>query len=218
MRTVLTSQTVIAARDEINKSAVAQVLKLLTNFGFDVLVTGIEITEMPLESIDLVEREVAFAERFHALHDVEQPAARLRRFIPEEKRLLPFREDQRLRADEAALHDMNFARLRDAAEQYIRPDPACTSRGDSERLSFFDDLADEKVLRHDEEINDRQRLEIVVHQEEIRIVARGEAFALSLERAIDNPCSELSLLTLEFEFFVTGRAKEISERTVVGKG
>jgi hypothetical protein len=42
---------------------------------------------------------------------------------------------------------MNFARLRDAAEQDIRADPACTSRGDSERLSFFDDLADETMNR-----------------------------------------------------------------------
>ena len=33
-----------------------------------------------------------------------------------------------------------------------------------QRLSFLDDLADEKVLGHDEEIDDRKRLQIVVHE------------------------------------------------------
>jgi len=33
----------------------------------DVLVAGIEFAQMPLESVDLVEREVAFAERLNAI-------------------------------------------------------------------------------------------------------------------------------------------------------
>ena len=57
----LRSQTIIAARHEINKPAVAQILKLLPYLRLDVLVAGIEIAEMPLESVDLVEREIAFA-------------------------------------------------------------------------------------------------------------------------------------------------------------
>src|SRR5450759_3434427 len=118
MRAVLRSQTIIATGDEINKAAVAQILKLLANLGFDVLVARIEIAEMPLEGVDFVKREVSFPKRFHAFHDVEQPAARFRRFISEEKRFLPFREDEFLRANETILHDMNFAR--DAAEQNIR--------------------------------------------------------------------------------------------------
>ena len=91
---LLGSQTIITTRHEIDKSTVAQILKLLTYLGFDVLVAGIEIAEMPLEGVDLVKREVAFPERLHAFHDIEQPAARLRRFIPEEERLLPFRKDE----------------------------------------------------------------------------------------------------------------------------
>ncbi len=64
---------------------------------------------MPFESIYLVECEVALAERFDALHDIEQPAARLRRFISEEKRPLPLGEDVFFLADDTVLHDMNFA-------------------------------------------------------------------------------------------------------------
>jgi hypothetical protein len=75
---LLGSQTIISARNEIDESAVTQKLQLLTYLGFDVLVTGIELAEMPLESIDLVEREVAVAKRLDAFHDVKQPAARIR--------------------------------------------------------------------------------------------------------------------------------------------
>src|SRR5713226_3684819 len=102
---LLRSQTVISTRDKINKSAVAQILKLLTYLGFDVLVAGIEITEMPLKSVDLVQREVAFPERLHTMHDVEQPAARFQRFTSEKKRSLPFRKHKLLGANEAVLHD-----------------------------------------------------------------------------------------------------------------
>src|SRR5450759_4330544 len=105
MRAVLRSQTIIATGDEINKAAVAQILKLLANLGFDVLVARIEIAEMPLEGVDFVKREISFPKRFHAFHDVEHPAARFRRFIPEEKRLLPIRKDEFLRSDEAVLDD-----------------------------------------------------------------------------------------------------------------
>jgi hypothetical protein len=47
---------------------------------------------MPLERVDFLKREVPLAERLDAFHDVEQPAARFRRFISEEKCPLPFRE------------------------------------------------------------------------------------------------------------------------------
>ncbi len=63
---LLGSQAIITTRHEINKSAVAQILKLLTYLGFDILVAGIEIAQMPLEGVDHVEREVALTERLHA--------------------------------------------------------------------------------------------------------------------------------------------------------
>src|SRR5258708_37021523 len=164
MRASSRSQTIISSRNEINKSAVAQILKLLPYLRFDVLVAGIEITEMPLESVDLVERKLVLAERLDTVHDGEQPAARLRRFASQEKRLLPFRKDAFLLANDPALNDMNLAGLRHATEQDIRSDPARAPRSGGQRLSFLDDLADEEVLRHDEQIDDRKRLEIVVHE------------------------------------------------------
>ena len=63
MRASSRSQAIITTRDEIDKSPVAQILKLLTYLGFDILITGIELAEMPLERVDFVEREIAFAER-----------------------------------------------------------------------------------------------------------------------------------------------------------
>src|SRR5450759_1290792 len=66
MRASSRSQAIITTRNEIDKSAIAQILQLLTYLGFDVLVAGIKIAEMPLEGVDLIKREVALAERLHA--------------------------------------------------------------------------------------------------------------------------------------------------------
>src|ERR1700722_11927434 len=109
MAGLLGSQAIITTRHEFDKSAVAQILQLLAYLRFDVLVARIEFAEMPLEGVDLVQREVALAERLHAFHDVEQPAARLRRFISEEKCLLPVRKDELLGANEAVPDDVNLA-------------------------------------------------------------------------------------------------------------
>jgi hypothetical protein len=214
---LLGSQTVITTRHEINKSAVAQILKLLTYLRLDVQVAGIEIAEMPFESIDLVEREVALPKRFHTFHDVEQPAARFRRFVPEKKGSLPFCKDKLLGANEAVVHDMNLAGFRDAAEQDIRPDPARAPRGGGERPSFLDDFADEKMFRHNEQINDRERLEVVIHQEQVWVVAGSQTLAFRLKCTVDNPRSEFAFLAFEFDLLLAGGAEEIGEGTVVGE-
>ena len=70
----LSPQAIITTRYEIDKSAIPQKLKLLAYLGFDVLVAGIEIAEMPFECVDFLKREFPLAERFHALHDIEQAA------------------------------------------------------------------------------------------------------------------------------------------------
>src|ERR1700692_3109689 len=114
------SREINTTRHEFYKSAVEQILQLLAYLRLDVLVAGIEIAEMPLEGVDLVKGEVALAERLHAFHHVEQPAARLRRFIPEEERLLPVREHEFLGANEAVPDDVNLAGLRDTVEQDFR--------------------------------------------------------------------------------------------------
>src|SRR4051812_24813162 len=113
---------------------------------------------------------------------------------------------------------MNLAGLRDAAKQDIRPDPTRAPRSGGKRFSLFDDFAGEKVFGYDEQIDDRKRLEIVVHEEQVWIVARSKALALRLERAVDDPRSEFSLLALKLEFLIAGGAEKISKRAVVRKG
>jgi len=94
------SQTIIAARHEIDKTAIAQILQLLAYLRPDVLVSGIEFAKVPFEAIYLIQRELVLAERFYTLHHIKQPSAGLRRFTSEEERLLPFGEHQLLCADD----------------------------------------------------------------------------------------------------------------------
>src|SRR6185437_13416060 len=83
---------------------------------------------------------------------------------------------------------------------------------------FFDNLAGKKVFRHDEQVDDSKRLEVVVHQEQARIIAGGKTFTFGLESAVDDPRSELAFLALEFELLFAGRVKEVGEWRVVGEG
>ena len=73
------------------------------------------------------------------------------------------------------------------------------------------------MFRHNEQINDRKRLEVVVHQEQIWVVAGSQTFAFRLERAVHYPRSEFAFLAFEFELLIAGGAEEIRERTVVGE-
>src|SRR6185437_1689535 len=113
------SQTIVAPRNEIDKSAITQKLKLLANLRLHVLVTGIEVAQMSLECIDFVESEFALPKRLHAFHDIEQPTSRLKRFASEKERFLPFLENRFLRANNAVLHNVNLADLWHLAEQDI---------------------------------------------------------------------------------------------------
>ena len=84
--------------------------------------------------------------------------------------------------------------------------------------SIFNDFANEKMLGHDEQINDRKRLEIVIHQKEIWVVARSQALTFHLESAVGNAFAKVSLLTLEFELFSANSTKEVCKRTIVREG
>lgn len=88
--------------------------------------------------------------------------------------LKPKRENFALlkRADCAVPNDMDFANLRYLAKKNVRPDPACATCSRCERLALLDDVANEEMLGHDEEIYDRKGFQIVVRQPEVRIVAR----------------------------------------------
>jgi hypothetical protein len=58
----LGSQAIITTRDEFEKPAITQVLKLLPNFWSNVLVPRMKLAEMPFESVDIVKRKISFAE------------------------------------------------------------------------------------------------------------------------------------------------------------
>ena len=74
---------------------------------------------MPVEGINLVKGKLALAQRLDAFHDVQQPAARLKRFASEKECFLPYFENGVLRTDDAVLDDMYLADLWHLAEQDI---------------------------------------------------------------------------------------------------
>ena len=74
------------------------------------------------------------------------------------------------------------------------------------------------MLGNDEQINDREGFEVVIHEEQIRIVARGQTLAFRFECAVDHSRAELAFLALEFELLVARWAEEISEWTIVREG
>src|SRR5688572_15450280 len=78
---LLRAQTIVASRDELYKSSITQILKLLPYLRLDVLIAGIELTELPLESIYLIQREFALSERFDTFHHIEQPTTCLQRLV-----------------------------------------------------------------------------------------------------------------------------------------
>jgi hypothetical protein len=71
------------------------------------------------------------------------------------------------------------------------------------------------VLRHDEKVDDRKRLEVVIHQQQVWIVVRRETLAFRVEFAVENFRAEFTLLALEFEFLAAGAAEEIRKRAVI---
>jgi len=52
-------------------------LELLANLWADILIAGVKIAEKPLEPVYLFECKFSFAQRLHAFHDIEKPAASL---------------------------------------------------------------------------------------------------------------------------------------------
>ena len=48
----------MATRDEFNISAIAQILKLLSNLRTDILIARIKVAEVPFEGVDLIKREI----------------------------------------------------------------------------------------------------------------------------------------------------------------
>lgn len=71
------------------------------------------------------------------------------------------------------------------------------------------------MLRHNEQVDDRKRLEIVIHQQQIWIVVRRQTLAFRVEFPVENFRAESALLALEFELLAAGAAEEIRKRAVI---
>ena len=95
---------------------------------------------------------------------------------------------------------MNLARLRERGRAGFSNRPSRRDARSPPWLAFLDDLADEEMFWHDEQVDDRERLEVVVHQQEAGIVAGGQTVALGLEFAVQNLGAEFSSLALQLEF------------------
>jgi hypothetical protein len=214
---LLGSQAIVTTRYEFDESAIAQILKLLTYLWFDVLIAGIEIAEMALECVHLVKGKVAFPQRLHTFHNVEQPPARIGRFAPEEERSLPFGKDQFFRPNDSAPHNMNLPGLWDSVEQDFRTDPSRAPRSRRKWLALLDDLANEEMFWHDEQVHNRKRFEIVVHEQKVGIVACGKALAFGVEFSVQDLRAEFVFLALKLELLTTGRTEKIGEWAVVGE-
>src|SRR5689334_9741893 len=119
---------------------------------------------MSFEGVDFIQREFALAERLDAFQDIDQPATRLKRFVSEKKRLLPFLKHSLFRTNDSVVNDMNLAGLRHLAEQNIRSDPARAERRRRKRLTRLNNIADKKVLRDDQEVHNSKRFPIIIHQ------------------------------------------------------
>jgi len=79
------------ARDKVEIPAVSKELKLLADFIFYVFVVWKNATETFFKCINFIQVEFRLADRINAFHDFDEPASRIRPFIPKEKCSLPFR-------------------------------------------------------------------------------------------------------------------------------
>ena len=152
---LLGSQAIISARDEFDKSAVPQVLQLLAYLRFDVLVAGIEIAEMPVESVDLSRVNSRLpSDSTHFITSSSQPRVSGDSFL----RNSVFCHSSRTASfgrTTPSLHDVNLARLRDAADRMMDPIQPARRAVAASGLALFDDVAHEEMFWNDEEIDDR---------------------------------------------------------------
>jgi len=73
------------------------------------------------------------------------------------------------------------------------------------------------MLRYDEQVHHSERFQVVVHQKQVRIVARGNALTFGLVGTVRDRGAELAFLAFEFELLLAPGAEKVGERSVVGK-
>src|SRR5262245_19437903 len=117
-------------------------------------IVGVKRAQSGFVGVHIIELEFLSANRLDTVHDLDKPAASRQTFVAEKQRSLPLRKDQVLRDELAVAHEMDFSRCGNLVQENVAADPVGAPCGRGKRLSLFDDFRDEKMLRHDEEIDD----------------------------------------------------------------
>jgi len=71
----------VAARREIEITKVSEELEWLPDFRFHIPIIRIELTQLSFKRVHVLDSKLLPADRFNALHDLDQPAAGFDRLI-----------------------------------------------------------------------------------------------------------------------------------------
>src|SRR5215469_6748687 len=121
-------------------------------------------TEPVFERIDAIKIEFAFADQFHALHDLYEPSPRFNAFVTQKERHSPLMENLAFVLRLTFSNKEYLARFGNLIQEDVAADPPGSPCSRGQWLPFLDDLTHKEVLRHDEQVRDAELLEIVVQQ------------------------------------------------------
>lgn len=152
---------IASSAKEVDKSAIAQDLKLLPYLLPDVLVHRIQATKMRLKGIDFVQCKFGFANALDAPEDVEQPSPRRVALAPQKQCLLPAIEYDLPIEHGAVADDEDLAGLGNQREHDVAADPARAARGVGKWFPPLDHLLDEELFWDDEQVSDARILGVV---------------------------------------------------------
>ena len=124
----------------------------MANLRLHVLIVRIEPTQSTLESVNVVNHKLWFSNRFNAFHHLYEPASRFGSFISQKQRSGPFGENQIFGFNLSITNKMYFPGLWNFVQQDVGAYPTCSPSRQRQWLSLLDDVAYEKMLWNDEEV------------------------------------------------------------------
>lgn len=124
---------------------------------------------------------------------------------------MPLVEDGLARGEGAGADQADLAGFGHALQQDIAALPAGAAGVRAERLAALDDLRREEVLRHDDQVGDRQPGAVIGHQHKARVVGLGQPLGHRSPGAVDHLAAEAAVLALEFVFL--GQAVQMKSHT-----
>src|SRR5581483_11006945 len=107
----------LTAANQSEIAPVSEILKLLADFWSGVLIARVEATQMLVEGVNIIDFEFSLADGFDALHDFDQPAARLQGLRTQEQRPLPLGQHRIFWLRNAVLQNVDFSGIGNLVEQ-----------------------------------------------------------------------------------------------------